>query len=86
MRDYSGEKRIVSVEFEPVSGLDIFYSDGDARFYLCYMTLYTESKDTKVSRRLGIYPDGTHTSLYGFPDPVFGKGITATLKALAAAS
>jgi hypothetical protein len=86
MQGYSGDRRIVSVEFEPVTQIDLFYSDGDARFYLCYMTLHTESKDTKVSRRLGIYPDGTHASAYGFLDPVFGKAIERTLKELAGTS
>lgn len=70
---------VTRVEIEPISGTDVYYTDGDARFYACWMTIHTTSPTAMSSRRIAIFPSGTHTNPWGYADPVVGKALDEAL-------
>jgi hypothetical protein len=73
---------ILEVQVNPITPLDIFYSDGDARHFCCKMMIVCQRGEMQFSRLLNILPDGDHLSPFNHRDPVHGAAIYDTLKAL----
>ncbi len=84
--DYYGTMAILSAKVDAVTGLDIFYSDGMAASYACYITLETTTSTQRGKRRFGVMSDGTNHCMYDYTDPALADSITMALKRLAIAA